>query len=63
MRLPCSYCNEAWIEESDLPCDCPGCGRRLTRVIFGHPQWLQDIIEEEDRIVIAMLEQAARSAP
>lgn len=45
VKLRCVYCNEGEVTETELPCTCPHCGRKLTRVVRGA---LEELMARED---------------
>jgi len=56
--LLCSYCRVGWVPW--VPSKCPHCGRRLTYVCKGWPRHIQELMDEEDREVKALLESAVK---
>ena len=57
MKLHCVYCKEGQIDESDLPCTCPKCGHKLTRVISG---FSEELMAQEDAVVLDLLDRWAK---
>jgi hypothetical protein len=61
MLCQCSYCRVGEVRKEDLPCDCPHCGRRLTKIVNLPPKWVQDIQDKEDKEFLEALEQTIKA--
>lgn len=59
VKLRCVYCNEGEVTETELPCTCPHCGRKLTRVVRGA---LEELMAREDCRGLGLAGAAVRRA-